>query len=101
MKLSRLLYYLSKAKNNYVNNLNFSEWLGKCIVEANGMKQAPIWEINNQDQQAIRDVKWHGRNQILNVTPNLTYFLDGAHTIESIELCSKWFQEHNSKPQLM
>lgn len=55
------------------------------------MKQGPIWEINKQDKQAFKDIKWFGRNQVLNVSPNLTYFLDGAHTIESIQLCSKWY----------
>lgn len=63
------------------------------------MKQAPIWEINKQDKQAIRDVKWLGRNQVLNVTHNLSYFLDGAHTIESIQLCSKWYQSVCPKSQ--
>jgi len=64
------------------------------------MKQAPIWEINKQDEQALRDVKWLGRNQVLTITPNLSFFLDGAHTIESIQLCSKWYQNVCSKSQL-
>lgn len=64
------------------------------------MKQAPIWEINKQDKQALRNVKWLGRNQVINVTPNLSYFLDGAHTIESIQLCSKWYQNVCPKSQL-
>jgi len=55
------------------------------------LKQGPIWEISLEDQQALEDVEWLGRYQILNISPNLTYFLDGAHTIESIQLCSKWF----------
>lgn len=55
------------------------------------MKQGPIWEIHKQDYEAFKNVKWLGRNQILKLTPNLTYFLDGAHTIESIQLCSKWY----------
>lgn len=72
----------------------------KCYVGLNGIKQAPTWVINEQDKQAIRDVKWLGRNQVLNVTPNLTYFLDGAHTIESIQLCSEWFLNIHPQSQM-
>lgn len=84
--------------NAWINRKN-KDWLKKCNVGLSGMKQAPIWEINKQDKQAIRDVKWLGRNQVLNVTHNLSYFLDGAHTIESIQLCSKWYQSVCPKSQ--
>lgn len=91
-------------KSRLIKNTNYYQfvldWLKKCSVGLNGMKQAPIWEINEQDKQALRDVKWLGRNQVINVTPNLSYFLDGAHTIESIQLCSKWYQNICSKSQL-
>jgi len=53
--------------------------------------QGPTWEIQQQDKEVLKNVRWLGRNQILNLKPNLTYFLDGAHTIESIQLCSKWY----------
>jgi len=55
------------------------------------VKQGPTWEIQKQDKEALKNVRWHGRNQILNLKSNLIYFLDGAHTIESIQLCSKWY----------
>jgi len=89
-------------KIRYVKNyLEFVlDWLKECKIGLSGMKQAPIWEINKQDKQALRDVKWLGRNQVLNITPNLSFFLDGAHTIESIQLCSKWYQNVCSKSQL-
>jgi len=69
----------------------YLEWLQKCNIGANGLKQGPIWEIHEQDKQSLKNAKWLGRNQIINVTSNITYFLDGAHTIESIQLCSKWY----------
>lgn len=72
----------------------------KCDAGLNGIKQGPIWEVNELDKQAIRDVKWLGRNQVLNITSNLTYFLDGAHTIESIQLCSEWFLNLYPKSQM-
>lgn len=64
------------------------------------MKQGPIWEINEDDVQALRDVRWLGRNQIINASPNLTFFLDGAHTVESIQLCSKWYLDLHPKSHM-
>lgn len=64
------------------------------------MKQAPIWQITEEDKCALRDIQWFGRNQIINVTSNLTYFLDGAHTIESIQLCSQWYLNLYPKTQM-
>lgn len=64
------------------------------------MKQAPVWEVNKQEKEVLHNLNWLGRYQILNVTPNLTYFLDGAHTIESIKLCSQWYANCYSKSQM-
>lgn len=76
------------------------EWANTYNVGLNGIKQAPIWKITNEDKRALQDVHWLGRNQIINVTPNLTYFLDGAHTIESIQLCSQWYLNLYPKNQM-
>lgn len=78
----------------------FTEWVKNCSIGSNGVRQAPIWDINKQDKQALQNVEWFGRNQILNAAPNLTYFLDGAHTIESIQLCSKWYIDLYPKSQM-
>jgi len=44
-------------------------------------------------QQGLHDTVWAGRCQIVRETgePNLTFYLDGAHTGPSIELCMDWF----------
>jgi folylpolyglutamate synthase len=41
----------------------------------------------------LRDCKWQGRCEVVTVdgSQNLTLFVDGAHTPESIEACAKWF----------
>ncbi|VVC44588.1 Hypothetical protein CINCED_3A007323 [Cinara cedri] len=85
--------------NAWINRNNIHEWSKICNIGLNGIKQAPIWKITKEDQRALSDVHWLGRNQILNITPNLTYFLDGAHTIESIQLCSQWYLNHYPKTQ--
>ncbi|GMH34330.1 hypothetical protein BSKO_02164 [Bryopsis sp. KO-2023] len=46
----------------------------------------------------LRDFDWPGRAQIVQdsgrVHRNLTFCLDGAHTIESMEACGSWFATH-------
>ncbi|XP_025425905.1 putative folylpolyglutamate synthase isoform X2 [Sipha flava] len=86
--------------NAWINRKNTNEWLKKCSVGLNGIKQGPIWEINKGDVQALKEVKWLGRNQIINASPNLAYFLDGAHTVESIQLCSKWYSDLYPKSEI-
>lgn len=63
----------------------------KCKIGSNGIKQAPVWKLISNDFRVLENFKWPGRNQVLCRTSNLTYYLDGAHTVESIELCKNWF----------
>lgn len=42
------------------------------------------------------ECKWLGRNQTIKKN-KLTYYLDGAHTIESIQQCVDWFQKHSKR----
>jgi len=41
---------------------------------------------------ALADTEWPGRTQTVRHGP-VTYFLDGAHTMPSMQACVKWFQE--------
>lgn len=41
---------------------------------------------------ALSDTEWPGRNQTLK-HGTLTYFLDGAHTMRSMQACVDWFAE--------
>lgn len=41
---------------------------------------------------AISNCKWPGRTQILR-GKSIDFFVDGAHTLESIESCVSWFRE--------
>ncbi|XP_013770120.1 folylpolyglutamate synthase, mitochondrial-like [Pundamilia nyererei] len=40
----------------------------------------------------LADTEWPGRSQTLKHGA-VTYFLDGAHTLHSIQACSEWFRE--------
>lgn len=41
---------------------------------------------------ALADTEWPGRNQTLKHGA-VTYFLDGAHTMRSMQACVNWFIE--------
>ncbi|XP_064420472.1 folylpolyglutamate synthase, mitochondrial isoform X2 [Latimeria chalumnae] len=49
--------------------------------------------------KGLRDAEWPGRTQILKHGP-LTYYLDGAHTIGSVNVCTRWFREMSLKEEL-
>lgn len=40
----------------------------------------------------LEDTKWPGRTQTLRHGA-VTYFLDGAHTMRSMQACVQWFRE--------
>lgn len=45
-------------------------------------------KLSEQERQALMCVRWPGRCQILPVGEKLTFYLDGAHTVESIHVNS-------------
>jgi folylpolyglutamate synthase len=50
-------------------------------------------------EQGLRDAKWPGRCQTFHSEkyPLAHFFLDGAHTPESLQVCAEWFKEVSSK----
>ena len=42
--------------------------------------------------EGLIKARWPGRAQVLTIDQS-TYYLDGAHTIESLTACTKWFQQ--------
>ncbi len=47
----------------------------------------------------LSNCKWPGRNQIIqSQNPAITYYIDGAHTVESVQQFIDWFNStvHNS-----
>lgn len=56
---------------------------------------APAFPISLSMASGLKYCTWPGRNQIIN-EGLIHYFLDGAHTSESVQLCTDWFI-HNSR----
>ncbi|KAG0144437.1 hypothetical protein CROQUDRAFT_134356 [Cronartium quercuum f. sp. fusiforme G11] len=51
--------------------------------------------ISDLFRQALQATKWPGRCQIVQdpYKPRISWSLDGAHTVESIACCGKWWRE--------
>lgn len=43
------------------------------------------------EEAALRNATWPGRCQVVPSSDGLTYFLDGAHTTDSLLLAAKWY----------
>ncbi|XP_046331708.2 folylpolyglutamate synthase, mitochondrial-like isoform X1 [Haliotis rufescens] len=53
--------------------------------------------LTEEMRNGLSKCYWPGRNQILS-RPGVTYYMDGAHTIESIQQqCMEWFQQASKK----
>ena len=42
--------------------------------------------------RGLQNVRWPGRCETVKVGDNLTFYLDAAHTAESLKLCLEWFK---------
>ena len=43
-------------------------------------------------RKGLETVRWPGRCEKISLGRNLTFYLDGAHTAESLKLCRNWFE---------
>lgn len=58
-------------------------------------------------REGLKRVIWPGRGQLLDIrdtkysekSKNVTWYLDGAHTTESLQVCADWFRENALQQQ--
>jgi len=43
--------------------------------------------------EGLANCEWPGRSQLMHLNENVHLYMDGAHTIESIQECSHWFDQ--------
>ncbi|KAM9735544.1 folylpolyglutamate synthase, mitochondrial-like isoform 2-T2 [Menidia menidia] len=60
--------------------------------DLNGVPQASSFKPSPLMVKGLADTHWPGRGQTLK-RGAVTYFLDGAHTMLSIQACVRWFKE--------
>ncbi|TDH01751.1 hypothetical protein EPR50_G00165900 [Perca flavescens] len=61
-------------------------------VENTGVLQVTTFKPSPIMIKGLADTEWPGRNQTLKHGA-VTYFLDGAHTMRSMQACVEWFRE--------
>ncbi|KAF1377181.1 hypothetical protein PFLUV_G00197940 [Perca fluviatilis] len=61
-------------------------------VENTGVLQVTTFKPSPIMIKGLADTEWPGRNQTLKHGA-VTYFLDGAHTMRSMQACVDWFRE--------
>ncbi|CAM9579198.1 unnamed protein product [Lampetra fluviatilis] len=64
-------------------------WLRRFPGPGLGAPPAPPTTL---DGRRLKETEWPGRSQIMRRGP-VTFYLDGAHTVQSVEACVKWFQK--------
>lgn len=79
------------AENKYINGFHVN-------INSNSSRGNEDSEIISSDKvaTALANCKWPGRTQILR-TSVADFFLDGAHTVESINNCVLWFNKTSRK----
>ncbi|XP_041370264.1 folylpolyglutamate synthase, mitochondrial-like [Gigantopelta aegis] len=56
----------------------------------------PVYRVNPDIVEGLANCSWPGRNQTIR-HHGLTYYLDGAHTKESMQQCVEWFCDKSKK----
>ena len=65
----------------------------QAALQYGSARSAPGWQLSNLEVGALTSVNWPGRHQIIEQQDGrLRYFLDGAHTPESMEHTVRWFE---------
>jgi len=53
---------------------------------------AQTLQISEDFRSGLKNARWCGRNQVI-VRPQVSFYLDGAHTLKSMEACAEWFKK--------
>ncbi|XP_054614315.1 folylpolyglutamate synthase, mitochondrial isoform X2 [Dunckerocampus dactyliophorus] len=61
-------------------------------IEMSNISEALSFIPSPNMKKGLADTEWPGRNQTMK-HGQVTYFLDGAHTMRSMQACVNWFQE--------
>ncbi|XP_061656799.1 folylpolyglutamate synthase, mitochondrial [Syngnathoides biaculeatus] len=61
-------------------------------VETSSIPEATPFTPSPIMKKGLADTEWPGRNQMIKHGA-VTYFLDGAHTVRSMQACVSWFRE--------
>ncbi|KAJ3269419.1 Folylpolyglutamate synthetase [Terramyces sp. JEL0728] len=86
-------YKLGLAGDHQIINAKLAVLLSKAWVEAKRAQGIEIVGDEEAMRQGLAETTWPGRCQthISEKYPGATWYLDGAHTPESLDVCAGWF----------
>lgn len=70
----------------------FMEMKHLKVTRLNVTSSSVVFFVFSPVVSGLADTEWPGRNQTLKHGA-VTYFLDGAHTMRSMQACVHWFRE--------
>ena len=80
-----------------ISNAQLALELVEAYLKAQGVAKS-VWQkdgsVSEWAAEALAQARWPGRCQIV-PTPSAVYYLDGAHTSDSLALCAQWWQEES------
>lgn len=91
-----LAIQLAHAWMRITKNTHRKNGLKKQIINGqNGISMEPIVKcLTRETVEGLTSCKWPGRYQIVKAD-YADFYLDGAHTKESMEICAQWYRENN------
>ncbi|KAI8329020.1 Mur ligase [Choanephora cucurbitarum] len=98
-KLDHIEIGLAGVHQKY-NALTAIELCKIWLQRVRGIQFRPEEDVPEGFKKGLALVKWPGRGQQLaiedtkyaTISSNTTWYLDGAHTVESLEVCADWFK---------
>lgn len=63
------------------------------VANKSTIPSAPVFPISKRMIDGLTSCRWPGRTQILKYSSRIIFYLDGAHTVESIQQCVQWYCE--------
>jgi hypothetical protein len=84
------------AGEHQVQNASLAVELARHYVQATGV--VPSGDLESLIMTGLLEAKWPGRCQTIQDPSHsdTRWFLDGAHTVESLECCIKWYMSPGS-----
>ncbi|CAK5275491.1 unnamed protein product [Mycena citricolor] len=83
---------LGLAGSHQIQNASLAVQLAKSFLDVRG-HPIPEGPLPETFFRGLENARWPGRCQTVEdpVHPKTTWYLDGAHTLESLEFCIQWF----------
>ena len=92
LQLARYFYDTEKQRNSNNKSNGTDNFKTTSTLRSSVLKIAKPFKLDKEEALGLRLCKWPGRAQIVTKGKYLSYFLDGAHTLLSVQACRSWFE---------